>query len=658
MATEYDYNKVDSIIPDKNLTESVVEENQGELQIPLSDRDFYLMTKSRMDASKAYWDKLKISAIRDKNIKYWLGKQDENVAMYDWQTPYLQNIIFRNTETLIANALGRIPSVVIIPGSDTIQSRNNAQLLQRKLRREINNSKERRKLRQSLRHLLLMRLGAHKVRWDDKLCGGKGDYVWEFVHPDDILVDHTTYLGNNPSMVVHFLEEPLKVIIAKFPKAKEGLFQRFNIKQGTERQLDTIIRYPEIHFTYFDDNGNPQEGLGWRYEDIVFDVIKAPYYDYEGVQTIEGDITYHNYFESPKKPFVFFNFLSLGKNLMDDITLVEQNALMQDNVNKRGRQITQQSDTANGKWVFSSDFINKAEAEKVTDDPQEHIIGKGDVSRGAVRIPGQAPNQTLFLAQQQDVGAMDDSFGTHSPMRGGVPSGQTATSDVLSKEGDTTRVDDLVSEALELSVQDICEWSTHMMKLFYTEEHYVKDLGSDGKILMDTLSRDAIEDGLEVVVKASTTDHDETRTIALELVKAQLIDPLSLFEDLDKDDPKERARRVLLFSQDPVRYQEEILGTDAGEQGKVKKAIDMLTDGQIPQVPESVTEEYLAGVADFIESDTFKELDPKIQANVMDFVGQLQQKAMSSKAEGSASGIVPTVQENVDVPNNEYAAQV
>jgi hypothetical protein len=646
---ESDLNNIESIVNHENKGENIIQNPEGELTVPISDNDFYRMTKSRMDDATRYWDKMKLSGIRSKNANYWLGKQLDDAALYDWQTPYMQNIIFRNVETIISNALGRLPSVVVIPASDTIQSKNNALLLQRKLRRENEDSRMRRKLRQALRHLIVLRLGALKIRWDDKLCGGKGDYIVEFVHPDDILVDATTYLGNNPSMVVHYLEEPIKKIIAKFPESKTQIFNKFDIKAGTEKQLDKVVRYPEIWFTYYDDNGDQIEAVGWRYEEVVFKVMKAPYFDYNGFQNEEGELAYRNYFDSPKKPFILLNYLSLGKTLIDDTTLVEQNLPLQDNVNKRGRQITQQADTANGKWVLSSDFIDKTEAEKITDDPMEHIIGRGKVSDGAVRIQGQGPSDTLFAAQQQDIGAMDDLFGTHEPTRGGVSKGNTATADVLAKEGDTTRIDDLVAEAVEIAVQDLTEWKTQLIKLFYTEEHYVKDLGKDGKVLMATLSQDMVEDGIEVFVKASSTDKDTIRSEAIELITAGMIDPLSLFEDLDKDDPKERAKRVMMYSQDPLRYQEEVLGMDTGDAGEVKKAIMMLKDGQIPNPPESVTEEYLAGMADYMESDEFKDLDPKIQAAVFEFVQGLQQKALQGSTEDKGQPVNATNGEEVNI---------
>src|SRR4030065_662679 len=78
------------------------------------------------------------------------------------------------------------------------------------------------------------------------------------------------------------LEEPLKVITAKFPKAKEKLWARFDIKQGRESQLANKIRYQEIWFTWYDNEGVPFEGVCWRFEDIILEKMKNPYWDYEG----------------------------------------------------------------------------------------------------------------------------------------------------------------------------------------------------------------------------------------------------------------------------------------------------------------------------------------------------------------------------------------
>lgn len=645
---EYEYNKIEASNAGNNANqESAVVELAPELKVPLSDKDFYIMVTKRINASQGFWNKVKLGAIRNKNVNYWLGKQLDDVALYDWQTPYIQNIIFRNVETIISNSLGRTPNPIVIPASETIQSRTNALTLQKKLKRSIERPRTRRKLRQALRHLLLMRLGTIKYVWNETLCNGKGDYEKVNVHPDDILIDHTSYFDTNPKMVVHYLEESIKQIIAKFPSKKEELFKRFDIKQGTENQLATTLRYEEIWFTWHDDKGRPVEGIGWKYDNIVLGIMKNPYYDYKGYSKEEdkGEVDpetgastkptyYKNYFETPKKPFIFFNYLNLGKTLIDDTTLTEQSLLLQDNINKRGRQITQQADTANGKWVFSADAISKAEAEKVTDSPNEHILLKsGRVSDGAARIAGQGPNQTLFAAQGTDIDAVDNLFGTHGPMRG-EKTGGTATGDVLSKEGDTTRIDDLVAESVEIGVNDMVEWETHLIKLFYTEEHYVKDLGKDGKLLSKTLSSDLVEDGLEIDVKASTADKDAIRADAIELAGMALIDPLTLMEDLDKDNPKERARRIMLYANDPMRYMEEVLELDTGDAGRVKKAIDMLKEGEMPELPKSVTEEYLAGLADYLETPEFKELDKEIQTSFFEFIQQVKEIVINGGGQG------------------------
>lgn len=638
MITEYDYANVNSIVDHKHEGAGEIERAE-ELRLDLSDYDFKIIANRHIRNATAFWNKKDIKGIQSRNVKYWLGKQLDDAALYDWQTPYMQNVIFRNVETIISNSLVRIPTPVAIPSSGTIMSRNNAKALEHKLRKDIDSPKMRRKLRQALRHLMLMRIGAIKVRWDDNLLHGKGDYVFEVVHPDDLLVDATTAFDNNPKMVVHYLEETIKQVQAKFPHKKAEIWEKFNIKQGTESQLATTIRYEEIWFTWYDDDGLPVEGVGWKYNDLVLDIIKNPYYDYEGYGKGEDSTAreYKNYLEFPEKPFIFFNYLNLGKTLLDDTSLVDQNIVQQDNVNKRGRQITQQADTANGKWVFSSDAISKPEAEKVTDAPYEHIMVKGRATDGAIRISGQPPSETLFAALQSDISSMDSSFGTHGPIRGEAVS-DTATTNILSKEGDVTRVDDLVAEAIEVGVSKIVEWSTHMIKMFYTEEHYVKDLGADGKLLHAALSSDVIEDGMEVSVKASTSNADMIRAEATELAKGGLIDPLTMFEDLDKDNPKERAKRVILYNADPIKYMEEILEMDTGDAGKIKQDIAMLKEGKIPDLPESVTEEYLAGLGDFLESDEFKEMNPQVQAIIFEYVQMLQEKAVADAQSGNVEG--------------------
>jgi len=87
--------------------------------------------------------------------------------------------------------------------------------------------------------------------------------------------------------------------------------------------------------------------------ELILEAIKNPLFDYEGVkeekfdengEILEGEPTTHNFFERPRKPFISFNVYNIGENIIDDTTCLELSKTLQDNINDRKRQISDNAD--------------------------------------------------------------------------------------------------------------------------------------------------------------------------------------------------------------------------------------------------------------------------------------------------------------------------
>ena len=100
-------------------------------------------------------------------------------------------------------------------------------------------------------------------------------------------------------------------------------------------------------FSFFDDKGNKQEGVCWKYNQLLLDYGINPYYNYE-----ESDKS--NFLEKPEKPYIFFNFLRIGRWVFDDTSLTEQAATLQDILEKRGRQIVENADQSVSTKIFNT----------------------------------------------------------------------------------------------------------------------------------------------------------------------------------------------------------------------------------------------------------------------------------------------------------------
>jgi len=137
------------------------------------------------------------------------------------------------------------------------------------------------------------------------------------------------------------------------------------------------------------------------------------------------------------------------------------------------------------------------------------------------------------------------------------------------------------------------------MKVFGTQEHFSQVLGENGKTEFIEFDRDSIDDGINIVVKASTVDKTERRATAAQLASSGSIDPLSLMEDLDAKNPIERAKRMIAFQSDPsgATYMQLILGDQQGAETLQNNLAQQ--EGGAPPAPapeEEVTEPGLEGV--------------------------------------------------------------
>ena len=580
MATEQDKTEFLRDADQKKVEEEVI--SHGVLDLDISDNDLLKVLSLKQAEAETFYESINLTQRRKDTNDYWKGKQIDRAMLYRWQVPYIDNVIYRDVETIIPIAISKVPDVIVGNPAPDDEKRERAKNLQRVLDFKTKSRYIRNTLRTALRGLLLNFVGVIKCRWDRV----RQTFVFEPVKAANVILDHTatpSYFGlssENFEYIAEWIEEPLKVVISKFPDKKADLFQRVQggpIKMGTERQLANKIRYQEIWFTWYDDDGIPFEGVCWKYNDLILGKMKNPYWDYEGrEETIGEDILtgdllketrYFNHFDKPAKPYIVINYQNNGTTgPIDETSPVEQVIPLQDIVNKRGRQITELADKANPKKVFSSDFISKEDAVDVTDDPQESIVGTGSVREGFNYVPGIPPNPVLYQDLIENRLEIDNMLGAHSTTRGERVPEESGIARQITREGDFGRIDDLVFQVVEQAADEIANWMVQFMKVFGTQENFEQVLGQNGQTEFVQFDRDSIDDGIDITVQASTVDKTERRTIAAQLASSGSIDPMSLFEDLDAKNPEERARRLAAFQAGPAAYLELIIGDQEGSQ--------------------------------------------------------------------------------------------
>lgn len=600
------------------------------LKLDLDDKTFCDVFDDLIEQSRRHFKSIKLYERRQKNEDYYLGKQIENQEkareLKKYNARYLDNVIFEAEGILKAVAVSRVPDLIVKPGNDTEESRQVADDLTEVLNNRFRQRENRLVLGTAYTHRPIYFTGIIKALWDSER-GKNGDYLFNVIHPNNIDVDHTATSADADDMnwICHTYELTIKEILMRWPKKKEELFNSegwdLSVDQD-EKKMATKLKVSEIWFTWYRKENEKWvrvEGTAWKYKRVVFDKIKHPYWDWEGetklftfdvetkgkravgqdeirsslingygITNLSAEKIYHNHFDSPRKPFKFMSHEGLGTMPYDETTCMEQSLYLQDNINVRGKQITELAGLAKGKNVFSTDSgLNAADVSLIDmADPNTDLLVDGDLGKVHTFIPGQQPSAALFQDQEQNRQRIFSKMGTNAALRGVREGPDPATKTQLFKESDYTRIDDEVEDTINAAAEWMADWAMQFIKLFYTEEHLERLIGKNGKTVFQKVTRDLIEDGMEVKISASSVDKLRRKKEAFDLVGIGMTDPVQFFRDIEASDPEGRARALMLFNTQPMVYFQKYIEGRGGTNEMVQ-ALGKAPITEAPPTPEA-----------------------------------------------------------------------
>lgn len=664
---------------DPSLIPEIPEEGQVKQEEPLNatepldldikDNILADVIQKKIDETEAHnKNKLKLPERRKRNYDFWRGDQLNEAELEAWQYPHKNNLIWQDLEHRISIAAGRMPDIIVTPADNTPEKKESARKFEKILDIKVKNDVTKRIIKDGLRDLHNELTAAVKVRWD-KNKGENGDFIYELVRPGKFGVDYTAtiphdgFTADNAEVIYEWIEEPIAVVLSKFPDKKDELKTMLGRVRDTEKFMLSKLRYLEIWFTWYSKSGKPIEGTAWKYKDLILGKEKNSTFDYEGYEKASEDIApdgspiidqiFRNHFDRPRKPYMLFTYQNTGKGPVDDTSAVEQAIPLQKSLNKTGRQILEISDNAVPKKVFAGKYISKEEARRVTSDPEEHIwLDKNteDVRLAVTSIRSDPPSPALYQNQAIIKNDIDSKFSTHGTSRGETQTNESGVSKQITREGDLVASDDMASIVVERVVYEMSNWAAQMMKVNYDKNHVIKDLGREGNMVYEELSRDRIDDGIAINVKASSVDKQTKRADALALAARKAIDPMTMYEDLDYPNPKERAKRLILFlagAQDGyARYMEDIgvetgPSAPAGDQGGTdaqQAALDIsrLEAGEDVQPEAMPTPEYMAAFKQYVESGALEQQPPEIRQRFAEYLGRLSEFV---SGQGAGAGV-------------------
>jgi len=361
-----DDTKVDNIINRSGIVDTL-----SPLDIDIPDGEIIRNLDNRIKDSQGYWNAAKgfdLSQRRNRNVKYHLGHQINTNNLYRFQTPYIENELFIGIESMVAYLTAQQAQPEVYPAQDTERSKIFAKDLEKALVSHSEKFNVMSLVEQCVRNLLLKHVGIIKFRFDPDY-GKNGDIIPEAIKPDHVILDKNCKLGEDPDFVCHLLKMSVEECIGRWPKKREQIFAELGIKREGSRNMTQEIVVNEVWVTHYDKKYKKEQGVVWYFGNVVLEKNKNPNWIYADKD--------NNFLDNPLKPFIFFNFINDGSHLVDQTTPFEQAINMQDILNKRGRQIMENADRANGTLVISTDSgLTKDDCQNLTGDPNQKLLIK------------------------------------------------------------------------------------------------------------------------------------------------------------------------------------------------------------------------------------------------------------------------------------------
>lgn len=598
-----------------NTTVDNISEQSGSIdQLPslsldIDDIEIIKNLDMRINDSRDYWDDAKgfdLKNVRNENTRMHLGKTEEQ-GLYKYQRQYKENQIFLGEEAIVSYVTAQLAGPVVIPASRNDRSKLFAGDLEKAVKAHSEDVVDLERIVElCVRNIRLKRISIIKL-WYDVNYGEHGEILAASRNPENVILDKNTVLGGNPGFICDVIKMSVDEIIAKWPGKEKKILEKLGIQRKTPKQMTHELAVREVWVTHY-KNRKPMEGLVIYFEDLVLEKDKNPNWLYANEK--------QNLLRAPKKPFIFGNLVNYGDHLIDDTTPVEQAIPQQMQLNRRGRQITENADKANGMLIISTDSgLTKDDAQNLTGDPNQKLVIKtgGQSVENLVKqiearqLPNYVINDKLDARTQIGnlLGAPTDFTGSQAD------DGDPTLGEVMVKKNQSSGIQDKMVRAITRMLGDYYEFLVQMMIVWYDEEHsFVHDAG-DGEFDYITLKRGLIEKGIRVKAgKPASPDRSRVEAVTLNLLKMKGISLLDAYKLLQLDNPQQLYDNWAKQQQDPMSLARDDLATI--DESEAYIAYQDIMDGKKVEVKENPSKEYIMSLRKLMINDEF--LMPKDKA--------------------------------------------
>lgn len=561
----------------------------------LTDKQLCDLIDNRWESSSSVWDT--VSKVYDANLKIYKNEPEWLQQIPKKKSKVRANRIFVDMESVVNSLIANPPKPSILPGRQSPESKDLATKQEKyfQIKYQERNIKE--VVRKGLRNLYYGRLIVIKPFWDAKI----NDFNARAIDPRKVRFGKMATKEEDSEFAIEEITDNLMALLRRFPKKKEELLKHF----GYETEDEAMIANPEATYkeAWMRDN------VVFKLSNIILGTIRNPYWDWDGLlmtpeedsslqqaETVEqrrnvlagikqsqeprrGQIAakaammqqaqetgktwkptedsdempsyqayYFNHFDNPRKPYIFGTIFNSDNSPIGHTDMITQSAPLQENIDERKRDITENAKIVNGTILVDSNVMGKEDAQRLRYEAGGVIWGKGVVA-GVKRETGPALPAFYIDDMNDSRQQIDDIMAASSAFKGNREGQETKGGRLALIEQSFLRLNEMV-QLIDYVSYEMFNWFYQLAKVKYTEHHYAKTMGKEQAVELLTLMQDDFEDGSEVRVIGGKT-LPEDRQFKYEQAQADvqngIISPVDYLEVAGYDSPQEMAKNRVVF---------------------------------------------------------------------------------------------------------------
>lgn len=536
-----------------DTSQGVISPYLDELQLSMDDKELVQLAGDWEGA----WLKAKtdLDYKQKETEKYWLGMNYGDVVDTDKKKPKADNLIFEALETFLPKATQKSPEPVV--SSDNTPIGNKIASAVEKMLAYLADNKDvnvRMTLRQVARFHQLYFIGCVWIGWSEKTQ----NVTCEAVRPQQLILDPDSTIQNGKytgKFIGRYRKDTGSDLITRFPDKEK------DIRVICDDKLGTKLQYIEWW------SAGEEPAVFWTIKSLLLGKMKNPHFNYPTTEVQvdefgfenEVEVMPKNHFTSPQLPCAFLSVMNLGNRPFDETNGLYQCLSMQDVVSKRWKQIDRNADNTNNGIIASLDYFEEGQAAQAAE-----ALRNGDVmlqphglaGEGIKRDTGTAlPDfiyQNLLDARQRILSV----YGVSGSVPSNLQKDKTVRGKIITQSADSDRIGGGFTEYLEQVADQIFNQFVQFMYVYYDEAKMGSCIGKERAREYFTLEKSELAQvDLNVSVREGSLipkDSLTRRNEAIDLWSANGIDPISFYEALDFPSPRETARMLYLWQQNPA----------------------------------------------------------------------------------------------------------